>query len=275
MARLWLLAVVVCELLLPLQSMRISRGTAGELQSSWHPDDADVTAVAYAYDANLLACKTAGDNEKLIIQAKDAPFLDYEVSRHEFKLSCKTFTLPPKPSAVLSSLNSHSLPQDVIGVIAGFNHDVHCKQCGLFRFNMTYFERCRTALALKQWATVSREVREEGGSCDPSIISITENQTVQTCMSRHSQGDQLLICRMESLSADKIQAIESRIKENEDTIQARQELTEEKNLEHQKFMKESQELTEKNLENIKDLRHDLDMQQQNIAYLKQIFSEGP
>lgn len=230
--------------------MRTTRGIAHEVQSSGHLDGADMTAAAHAYDENLLACELDGDGRhgfSIIMHSKDRPFADYAEalrgSHESFTINCKTFTEPPKPAATLGSLNSHALPQDVIGVIASFNHDVHCKRCRRISFNMTYLERCRTALALNQWVRVHREVKEEGGSCDEaSLVSGIENQTLRTCMGS-PQADQVVFCIMETASADIIKEIESRIEEK--------------------------------LEDIKGLQHDLDMQKQNIAYLKQIFHGHP
>merc|ERR1712129_418049 len=150
---------------------------------------------------------------------------------------------------------------------------------------MTFFDRCRTALAQgiavlhlavgpSQWVRVRREVQLEGGSCNPTTIS-TKEQTLQACM-KSPKVNQVALCLFDSdmFNLFTIEEEEKTIKKNEDIIQARQELIKAKIQEHQKFMKEAQEFIKKKQENIKDSEDVLDMRKQNIVFLKQIF-EGP
>jgi len=130
MALLCLLATVMCGLLLPLHSKRLNRDIAHEMPNSGHSEDADMTAVAY--DEKVLACELGRQGEvqwkrRLIIQEKDAPLADYYShwvdvvfygdDHKPNTINCKTFTPPPKPSSVLTNLTTHTLPDDVIGLI--------------------------------------------------------------------------------------------------------------------------------------------------------------
>lgn len=278
MALLFSLAAVMCELLPLFETTRVKRGIAPEVRSSGHSGYADMTAVAY--DEKLLACERVEAKQRWIIQGKDKPFLEYY---EDFKLwyaerkqggatiNCKTFTSPPKPSSILKNLTTHTLPEDVIGLIGSFNSDVHCRYCWLFDFNMTFFEKCRTALTrnpVSEWLRVRSEVQEEGGSCEPNI-TLTRKKTLQNCMAA-PEANQVAFCT--SFYTEKfIDKTERKIKAHQDTLQARQELIQQKVQEHQKFMKESQDVINKEQETIKDLQDDLDIAKQNIVYLEQIF----
>merc|ERR1712129_454980 len=125
---------------------------------------------------------------RFIIQGKDKPLVVYDDTYswdhfvldlgqireflsggeyHVGTISCKAFTPPPKPSAVLMNLTTPTLPNDVIDLIASFDDDVHCESCILQSFNMSFLEKCRTALSPNEWARFQREVEKAGGSCRP------------------------------------------------------------------------------------------------------------
>jgi len=231
---------------------RINRGIAHEVQSSGHLEGADMTAVAY--HEKLLACEEVHSQEQIIVQGMDEPFVDYlwslaRPAEAQSGFNCKTFTLPPKPSSTLRNLTTHKLPEDVIGLIGSFNHDVHCPCCELFSFNMTFSAKCRAALNTNQWRRVQREVEQEGGSCNPSGRASETWQTLQTCMTS-SKANQVAMCHMGFPNENlEVSWKEEQIKETEDIIKEKQE-------------------------KLKGLKDDLEMRKQNSVYLKQIF-EGP
>jgi len=267
------------EHFLCFESSRVNRGITHEVHNSGYYVDTDMSAVAY--DEQLLACEGGfpigkskerfiiQDTDKLFVDYHDA-FLDYYNKEHEpSTINCKTFTSPPKPSSTLKNLTTHTLPEDVTGLIGSFNYGVHCNSCQLSNFNMTFLARCRVALASnrKEWRRVAREVLQEGGSCGPTTISSKE-QTLQTCMTS-PKANQVAVCRMGSDRRNLrfIEQKENEIKENEDIVQA----SKRKMQERQEFLKETQDIIKKKQENIADLQDVLDMRKQNIVYIKQIF----
>jgi len=208
-----LLAVLVCELLLHLPSKRINRGAALQVQSSEHREHADRTAADD--DDTLLACVVVGTKKRIVIQAKDKPFWDYYyrkgnyfntihassspllISRHQKppSLNCKTYTQPPKPAATLENLTTHSLPQEVIDLIASsVDSALHCNRCGVDNFNIKFLEKCSTPTNLEQFLTADEEVKREGGTCKLSVSFETlsgqggksAEQTLQSCMGVNS-----------------------------------------------------------------------------------------
>lgn len=275
MALLCLLAVVMCELLPRLhQSTRISRGIA-DLQASGHFQGKGMTAVID--DGSLLACKTHPETdfweERLIIQGKDKHFVEYDYAVDNLlyeestpPIICKPFALPPKPSSALRNLTTPPLPQDVIGMIAASIHGVQCESCRLFKLNMTFFERCRAALALNQWARVNKKVKEEGGSCEPSMS--WKWQTLQSCMAS-PKANEVAVCRAQSTGSDEefIKRKENSTKTNEEAIEAHQRAMKNRVQEHQVFIKKKQET-------IKNLQDALDMSEQNLTYLQTNIEEN-
>jgi len=250
-----LLAVVMCELLPRLQSTRISRSIAHEVQISGHPEDVDMTAVAY--DEKLLACEQSESNARFITRCKDKPWVDYLnllYTESSTFFSCMTSAPPPKPSFMLRNLTTHKLPDDVIGLIGSFNHDVHCKACYRRSFNMTFLEKYRTAASTTNRRAIAAVIGKQA-------VEWGEERTLQTCMAS-PKANQVAVCVTESDESNLffMKETERKIKENE-------ELVKKSIQEHQEFIKKKQE-------NIADLQDDLDMRKQNVVYLKQMF-EGP
>merc|ERR1712129_601349 len=123
---------------------------------------------------------------------------------------------PPNPSSTLRNLTTHTLPEDVIGLIAArFDHEVRCEACWLFIFNMTLMERCRTAMIQNQWAKSKLK-----GDCIPDWTTL-EEETLQTCM-MSPKLNQVAVCHVsyEWHDLSIIKEKERNIKENEDIIQA-------------------------------------------------------
>merc|ERR1712129_333899 len=97
-------------------------------------------------------------------------------------------------------------------------------------------------------------------------------RTLKTCMTS-PKVNEVAVCRMGSdrHNLQLIKEKESKIKENEDMVQARQEeLINKKTQGHHDFIKETQELVKKR-QDIKDAQDVLDMRRQNTVYFKQIF----
>jgi len=249
MALLCLLALVAWELLPRVQSARINRGIAREVQSSGYVDDADIPHTMQ----ELLACEVVGEEDKFLIPSKYKPFWDYFYSKLNYltdrslkahTISCKTYT----PSN------------------ASFKNGVgHCNPCALVGFNLSFLERCSAPRTAKQFADVHEEVLAEGGFCSVRFIS-AEERTLQTCMvspkgvsglSAFDNRSMRLFARC-NIQSDRanlefIEQREENIKEIEETVRR-----------HQEFIKEKQE-------KIKELQKDIDLHKQDIVYHKQIF----
>jgi len=123
------------------------------------------------------------------------------------------------------------------------------------------------------------EVREEGGLCDPYMLSgktasspRSRSTPCQTCMTS-PKANEVALCSMQSEVNYERETREKRdvIKDSEDDIRARQKLLKKKNHQHHKFIKESQEFIKKKQETIKETQDYIDLGKQNIVYLKQIF----
>jgi len=251
---------------------------------------------AAAYDEKLLACeevrvdkgslslhiKRSFSKHRLIIRDEDKPFVEYDRALLHFDhaaffgdqhaaLNCKPFNF--NHASTLRNLTTHTLPEDVVGLIGSFLHDVHCSSCRLLSFNMTFLEKCRTALTLTQteWGRVDDEVRQEGGSCSPSE-TLHNGRTLQTCMAS-PKANEVAVCEMGPRWWDnhRIKREESEIKKHEDTLEHRK-LIKKKDEDHQELMKQTQDAIEQ--EHIKGLKDNLDMFKQHRVYLEQIF-DGP
>merc|ERR1712086_1060530 len=87
-----------------------------------------------------------------------------------------------------------------------------------------------------QWASFHKEVGEEGDSCCPSMTWAWEEQTLQTCMTSGT-ANQVAVCRLQFVANDLviIREKERKIKADEDTIQATQEIVKKKIQDHQDF----------------------------------------
>lgn len=264
MALLCLLALAICELLPSLESARVKRGIAHEVQGSPHPEAAHMTVSAY--DKNLVACEESVMKDRFIIHSKDKPFVDYIYAAPEpSQIKCKTFTEPPRPSSLLSNLTSHTLPEDVLDTIASNFQDMRCDSCFLHRFNMTFLEKCRSAMFRTQWAQVQQEVMDEGGSCQSHTV--WKQGSVLMCMAS-SKANQVAVCSLSD------QHNLSMIKEKEKDIRKSQGAVEmsHRTLESLQGQIEFEERhMKKKQSHIKELKDALDVHKQNIVYIKQIF----
>jgi len=199
-----LLAVAMCELCPRLQSARIKRVIAQEIQSSGHSVD------AVADDKELLACVVAGTMDKIIIEGKDKPFWDYYYTKGDYfttitahrkimsplveqitqknlvslshrnpnprSIDCETYTPPPKPSSTLRNLTTALLRFD--------SSAVHCRPCGFSSFTVKFLEMCSRARTIEQFNMVNEHVEKKGGSCKVShyMRNPLSHNTLQSCM---------------------------------------------------------------------------------------------
>lgn len=279
MAPFCLLAVVIFKLVPRLQSTRINSGIARTVRSSQHSRGTDTTVVPH--DEKLLVCRYEQElDARIIIPAKDKPIVDYILALRDASLNCEPFTPPQKPSSMIKNLATHSLPEDIIGLIGSFDRDMHCNWCTLYGFDMTFLEKCSAALNqdIDEQSRVNFEVDELGGSCAPKSLKCSQwerQQTLQTCMAS-PEANQVAICRMnsESFHSQMIKIGVNKIGNNERQIQSRRELIEKKVQEHKKFLEDSREFIKEREQSIKVLQDNVEVYEQNAVYLAQMTNVG-
>jgi len=200
MALLCLFAVVMCELFPRLQSRRMKRGIAYEVQRTGQSQDANITAAVP--DDQLLKCEEVETKTSFVIWANDKPFWDYafaELNRDTddlelFPVNCKAYSPPPTRPSYTFDPTLQSLLSTMGVPMVTFNHEVHCDPCVVVSFNMTCLEKCVAPRKGQQFLKVHKEVMKVGGSCGVRRKSVKE-RPLQACM-MSSKTNEFASCKV-------------------------------------------------------------------------------